>query len=82
MQKYHKANPELFPEAGPYGQLYGVNCVCFSAGLTVGPLIAGSLRTAIGYGNMNAVVSAICLLTAIVCFVWLGGRPRILGRKL
>ena len=50
----------------------------FSAGLTLGPFVAGALRDSIGYGNMNAVVAVICLVTAIVCWVWMGGKPRIL----
>jgi len=80
VQKYHKANPGLFPPDGPFGSLYGVNCVCFSAGLTAGPLFGGFLRGSIGYGNMNAVVACFCAITAISCFIWLGGRPKGFGR--
>ncbi|POS83080.1 hypothetical protein EPUL_003738, partial [Erysiphe pulchra] len=45
VDKYEKANPELFPDGAPYAQLYAMNNVVFSLGLTLGPLIAGSIRT-------------------------------------
>ena len=80
VQKYHKANPEFFGEQGPYAQLYGLNSMVFSAGLTLGPLISGGLRESIGYGNMNAVVAAICAVTAVASFCFIGGKPKILRR--
>lgn len=78
VRKYHEANPGLFGENGPYAQLYGMNCMLFSAGLTVGPVLAGSLRETIGYGNMNAIMAAVCLVTSISSYIWLGGLPRLL----
>lgn len=51
----------------------------FSAGLTLGPLLAGSLRESIGYGNMNAVLAGICGLTSLACFFFLGGQPKRLA---
>jgi hypothetical protein len=79
VELYHKHNPEYFGKEGPYAQLYAINSLVFSAGLTLGPLICGGLRDAIGYGNMNAVVAGLCLFTSALCFVYLGGRPKILG---
>ena len=81
VQKYHKANPEFFGQNGPYAQLYGFNSMVFSAGLTLGPLIAGGLRDRIGYGNMNAVIAGICFVTAVVSWVYIGGRPRMLKKR-
>ena len=81
VQKYHKANPDFFGQNGPYAQLYGINSMVFSAGLTLGPLIAGGLRDAIGYGNMNAVVAGVCAVTAVVSWVYIGGKPRLLRKK-
>ena len=52
----------------------------FSAGLTLGPLLAGSLRNSIGYGNMNAVVAAMCLVVSILSYVFLGGKPKLLRK--
>jgi hypothetical protein len=81
IELYHKHNPEYFGKEGPYAQLYAINSLVFSLGLTLGPLICGGLRDAIGYGNMNAVVAGLCLFTSALCFVYLGGRPKILGGR-
>lgn len=80
-EKYYNANPEFFGDNGPYAQLYGLNSMCFCAGLTLGPLIAGLLKDSIGYGNMNAVFSAVAALTAVVSFLFIGGKPKLLQSK-
>lgn len=81
VQMYDKANPDFFGKQGPYAQLYGINSMVFSLGLTVGPLVSGSLKDAVGYGNMNVVVAALCLVTAILSFIYVGGKPNILQKK-
>ena len=81
VQKYYEANPDFFGENGPYAQLYGLNSMVFSLGLTVGPELAGELKQSIGYGNMNAVLAALSLVTAVLCFVWIGGKPKMLQRS-
>ncbi|KAF7857286.1 hypothetical protein EAF04_009527 [Stromatinia cepivora] len=80
-EKYHRANKDLFGEEGPYAQLYALNSMVFSAGFTIGPVIAGSLRDSIGYGNMNAVVAGMCAVVAMLCFGYLGGTPHCCVRK-
>lgn len=77
---YEKANPDFFGANGPYAQLYGINSMVFSAGLTLGPLVSGGLKDKIGYGNMNIVVAVICAITASLSFVFVGGKPRLLRR--
>ncbi|TVY26957.1 putative MFS-type transporter protein [Lachnellula hyalina] len=72
LERYHHANKELFGEDGPYAQLYAINSMVFSAGLTLGPLIAGFLREKIGYGNMNAVVAGLCAVVSVLSWVFLG----------
>ncbi|KAL8808845.1 MAG: hypothetical protein Q9200_003966 [Gallowayella weberi] len=79
--QYDKANPGFFGEQGPYAQLYGFNSMVFSLGLAVGPIISGGLRDRIGYGNMNAVIAALCLVTASLSVVYIGGKPKFLKRK-
>ena len=69
---YHKANPDFFGELGPYGQTYAFSSMMFSAGLTFGPIVAGALREAIGFGNMMAVVAAMCGATSIVSYYYVG----------
>lgn len=78
VQKYYEANPDFFGDQGPYAQLYGLNSMVFSLGLAVGPLLAGELKQVLGYGNMNVVLASISLATAVLCFVWIGGKPKFL----
>ncbi|KAI4860693.1 MFS transporter-like protein [Hypoxylon rubiginosum] len=77
VMKFDKANPGFFGANGPYAQLYGFNSVAFCAGLTVGPIAAGALRSGIGYGNMNLVFAVVAALTAIASYIIIGGRPRV-----
>ncbi|KAK8221199.1 major facilitator superfamily domain-containing protein [Phyllosticta capitalensis] len=83
VKKFHERNPTFFGADGPYAQLYGVSSMVFSAGLTIGPLLAGLLKDTIGYGNMNAVVAAISLVTAAAAFAFIGRpvRLRCCGRE-
>ena len=72
VRKFHQHNPSHFREHGPYAQLYAVNHTVFSLGLTVGPLLSGALKDAVGYGNMNAVLAGVAGMTALFCLFWLG----------
>lgn len=81
VQKYYEANPDFFGEQGPYAQLYGLNSMVFSLGLTIGPALAGELKQSLGYGNMNIVLAGLSFSTAVLCFVWLGGKPKFLTRS-
>jgi MFS family permease len=78
VEKYWQANKEMFEEP-PYAQLYAINSMTFSGGLTLGPLHAGHLRERIGYGNMNAVLAGICSLTAIVTAIFMGRKEEDLS---
>jgi hypothetical protein len=82
VQKYDKANPGMFGENGPYAQLYGFSSLVFSTGLTVGPILSGTLRDTIGYGNMNLVMAVISGITAILSVFYIGGRPKIDGWRI
>ncbi|KAL9059582.1 MAG: hypothetical protein Q9162_001087 [Coniocarpon cinnabarinum] len=76
VEQFHKKNPGVFGEQGPYAQLYGLNSMVFSFGLSVGPVLAGGLKEMIGYGNMNAVMAGVSGVTATCCYIWLGGKPK------
>lgn len=76
VEKFNLANPGFFGANGPYAQLYGFNSLFFSAGLTIGPIVAGALRDGIGYGNMNLVFAVISAVTAVLSFFVIGGKPR------
>ena len=77
LEKYWKANERLFEGQAPYAQLYGISSMVWSAGLTVGPLVAGMLREKIGYGNMNAVLASICALTAVLAALFVGRKSDV-----
>ena len=81
VQAYDRANEGFFGPGGPYAQLYGLNSMVFSAGLTLGPLLSGALKDSVGYGNMNAVVAALCALTAALSAAFVGGRPKALRKR-
>ncbi|KNE90956.1 hypothetical protein PSTG_15597 [Puccinia striiformis f. sp. tritici PST-78] len=67
----HLENPRLFGIKGPYGQLYALNNILYSLGMTVGPLLAGALSNRFGYGNAMAVMSLQALLAAIISRSWM-----------
>lgn len=80
VQRYDKANPSFFGKNGPYAQLYGFQSLVFSAGLTIGPILSGTLRDSIGYGNMNAVFAGIAGIASLLSFIFIGGKPKSLGK--
>jgi MFS family permease len=80
VESYWRANQDIFHQA-PYAQLYGINSMVFSGGLTLGPLLAGYLRERIGYGNMNAVLAGICGLTGLLSGIFMGRKEEQLGNQ-
>lgn len=80
VKRYHQANPGFFGEQGPYAQLYALSSMAFSLGMTIGPILSGLAKQRLGYGNMNAVLAGVCLFTATLSFVYIGGKPRVLKR--
>ena len=44
VKKYHKRNPGLFGQNGPFASLFAMNLMVFSTGMTLGPVVAGGLR--------------------------------------
>lgn len=81
MERYLEVNPDHFGDNGPYAQLYGMSNMVFSLGLTIGPELAGELKGAIGYGNMNLVLAVIAALTAVISFFYIGPFPKSFRRK-
>ncbi|KAI4162966.1 MAG: hypothetical protein LQ342_003477 [Letrouitia transgressa] len=75
IEKYHKANPEIFGPHGPYAGVSSITGTMYNAGTALGSLLAGALKDAIGYGNMNLVMATLSLLTAVLGFLFIGERP-------
>ncbi|KAL5322852.1 hypothetical protein ACEPPN_010831 [Leptodophora sp. 'Broadleaf-Isolate-01'] len=80
VEQFHMANEDLFGETGPYGQLYAVSSMVFSAGLTCGPVISGALRDRVGYGNMNAIMGGFCVSVSVLSWMYLGRIPKTVKR--
>lgn len=72
MENYYEANQAFFGHRQPYAQLYGLNNMVFSAGLALGPEVAGELKQRIGYGNMNAVLAAVCAFAVLLSLKYIG----------
>ncbi|KAL8878414.1 MAG: hypothetical protein Q9198_003769 [Flavoplaca austrocitrina] len=75
VEKFHKANPETFGPNGPYAQNSSITGAVYNAGTALGTLLAGALKDAIGYGNMNLVMAALSLITALLGFFHAGEKP-------
>ncbi|KAK2616645.1 hypothetical protein QQS21_000468 [Conoideocrella luteorostrata] len=73
VDEYYDSDQKFYEYRKPYAQLYGLNNMAFSAGLTLGPELAGELKKLIGYGNMNVVLAVICLLAALLSWKCIGG---------
>jgi MFS family permease len=72
VENYSKANKGIFSEGAPWAQLYGINSMVFSGGLTVGPLVAGALRVKTGYGNMNVALAGVCAVASVLAALFIG----------
>lgn len=80
VKRYQDTNPGFFGDNGPYAQLYGMSSMVFSAGLTLGPLVSGLLKDTVGYGNMNLILAAFCLIASVLSFIYIGEKPRVLRK--
>ena len=75
IEKYHKANPEMFGPHGPYAQASSITGITYNVGTAFGALLAGALKDAIGYGNMNLVIAALSFVTAVLGFLYMREKP-------
>ncbi|KAL8846295.1 MAG: hypothetical protein Q9221_008611 [Calogaya cf. arnoldii] len=75
VEKYHKANPEMFGPNGPYAQISSITGFMYNAGTALGPLLAGAFKDAVGYGNMNLIAAMLSLVTALLALFNTEGKP-------
>ena len=66
VDKYFKANPNMFGPNGPYAQISGISGMLYNAGTALGALLAGGLKESIGYGNINLALAALAFVTALL----------------
>lgn len=62
-----------FGKAGAYAQAYALFNVAFAAGCMIGPLLAGFIVEASGWGTMALVLGLLSGITSIPALLYLGG---------
>ncbi len=68
-----KENPGIFGTTGAYAQAYGLFVTAFAAGTLIGPVWAGYVRIAAGWGTMSWSLGLFGLAAAVPCLIWTGG---------
>jgi len=68
-----KASPGRYGSNGAYAQAYGLFVTAFAAGTLIGPLWAGYVRDAAGWGTMTWTLGLFCVAGAVPCLIWTGG---------
>lgn len=68
-----KADPGRYGANGAYAQAYGLFVTAFAAGTLIGPIWAGYIRDAAGWGTMTWTLGLFSLAGAIPCLIWTGG---------
>lgn len=76
MEKYETTDPGFFGKSGPYAQMYGFNALFHFAGLTVGPIVGGLLRSAFGFQVMLMVMAGFSAVVSILSVLLVGERQR------
>jgi MFS family permease len=68
-----KKNPGAFGPTGAYAQAYGLFITAFAAGTLIGPIWAGYIRDAAGWGTMTWTLGLLSITGAVPCLIWTGG---------
>jgi Na+/melibiose symporter-like transporter len=68
-----KSDPETYGAGQAYAQAFALFNMAFSVGNTVGPLCAGLIRDAAGWGTMSWALGLLGGVTAISTSLWCGG---------
>lgn len=68
-----KQNPGRFGPTGAYAQAYGLFVAAFAAGTLIGPIWAGYVRDAAGWGTMSWSLGLFSIAGAIPCLIFTGG---------
>jgi MFS family permease len=65
--------PGHFGKNGAYAQAYSLFNVAWAAGCMIGPLLAGLVNQANGWGTATLILGCISIFTAIPVAIWTGG---------
>ena len=71
MEEYEHSNPRFFDKSGPFAQMYGFNTLFLFAGLTVGPIVGGQLRSAFGFQVMLMAMAGFSAVVSILTFLFM-----------
>ena len=71
-QLHAKSHPQQY-KGDVVGQACGLSNVFCAVGITVGPLLAGFLHEAVGWGNMTLVLASLLLASVVPTIIWTGG---------
>lgn len=70
VEKTVRDDPARFGSRGAMGQMFGLTTLVSSSGLLVGDYVCAAVRDAIGYGFMNLILSGLCVLAAVLAWVF------------
>ncbi|KAK0751654.1 major facilitator superfamily domain-containing protein [Schizothecium vesticola] len=70
VEKTVRDDPARFGSRGAMGQMFGLTTLVSSSGLLVGDYVCAAVRDAIGYGFMNLILSGLCILAAVLAWVF------------
>ncbi|KAI0472963.1 MFS general substrate transporter [Xylariaceae sp. FL0804] len=82
IQERADATPGIFGDKGVYGMGYGLFTMAFALGGTVGPLWAGYVIPAAGWGTMTWSLAVWAASAALVIFIWLGKKDGKSGEQI
>jgi MFS family permease len=68
-----KKQPGIFGKTGAYAQAYGLFVMAFAAGTLIGPIWAGYVEDAAGWGTMSWTLGLFSATGAIPALIWTGG---------
>lgn len=70
VEKTVRDDPARFGSRGAMGQMFGLTTLVSSSGLLVGDYVCAAVRDTIGYGFMNLILSGLCVLAAVLAWVF------------
>ncbi|CAK1357071.1 unnamed protein product [Cercospora beticola] len=71
--KAKRRPPGFFGKNGAYAQAYGLFNMAWAAGSMIGPLLAGLVVEARGWGTAVLILGCVSIVTALPTAIWTGG---------